>query len=140
QRLDFLENADRNGRGRVLRLPPFKHKLAETPIESVFPGRKLNYAPDPGRYNPDQGYLYLNQELEPMSDASASEIRATQFIPKFKKKKKLVFVLPMVMAIGGVERNAVEIMRQLKDRYHFVVVTMDPHDRSHGSFHHQLTG
>jgi glycosyltransferase involved in cell wall biosynthesis len=75
-----------------------------------------------------------------MSDASASEIRTTQFIPKFKREKKLIFVLPMVMAIGGVERNAVEIMKQLKDRYQFVVITMDRHDQSHGSLHHQLKG
>ena len=75
-----------------------------------------------------------------MSDASASEIRTTQFIPKFKKEKKLIFVLPMFMAIGGVERNAVEVMRQLKDRYQFVVITMDRHSQSRGSFHHQLKG
>jgi len=123
-----------------MRLPPFEHQFAETRIESVLPGRKLNYAPDLGRYSPDQGYLYINQEPEPMSDASASEIRTTQFIPKFKREKKVVFVLPMVMAIGGVERNAVEIMRQLKDRYQFVVITMDRHDQSHGSLHHQLNG
>ena len=138
--LDFLENADKKAKGRVLRLPPFEHQFADARVESLFPGRKLNYAPDPGRYTPDQGYLYINQEMEPMSDASASEIRATQFIPKFKKEKKLVFVLPMVMSIGGVERNAVEIMMQLKDRYHFVVITMDRHDQSRGSLHHQLNG
>src|SRR2546430_3503369 len=45
-----------------------------------------------------------------------------------------------LMSIGGVERNAVEIMTQLKDRYHFVVITMDRHDKSHGSLHHQLKG
>jgi len=51
-----------------------------------------------------------------------------------------VFVLPMVMAIGGVERNAVEVMTQLKDRYQFVVITMDRHDQARGSLHHQLKG
>ncbi len=137
--LDFLENADKKAKGRVLRLSPFKD-CAEARIENIFPGRKVSYSPDPGRYTPDQGYLYLNQELEPMSDASASEIRATQFIPKFKKEKKVVFVLPMVMGIGGVERNAIEVMTQLKDRYQFVVITMDRHDNSHGSLHHQLKG
>src|SRR5205085_5364210 len=138
--LDFVENPDNKAKGRVLRLPPFEQQFAETRIESVLPGRKLNYAADPGRYTPDQGYLYINLELEPMSDASASEIRTTQFIPKFKREKKLVFVLPMVMAIGGVERNAVEVMTQLKDRYQFVVITMDRHDQARGSLHHQLKG
>lgn len=137
--LDFLENAAKKAKGRVLRLAPFAG-FAEARIEEIFPGRKLGYAPDAGRYTADQGYLCLNQELEPMSDASASEIRLTQFIPRFKKEKKLVFVLPMVMAIGGVERNAVEIMKQLTDRYQFVVITMDRHDQAHGSLHHQLEG
>jgi glycosyltransferase involved in cell wall biosynthesis len=138
--LDFLENGDKKAKGRVMRLLPPDVPVTEVSVEKVFRNRTINYTADPGRYTPDQGYLYFNQDLEPMSDASASEIRGTQFIPKFKKKKKLVFVLPMVMAIGGVERNAVEVMRQLKDRYHFVVITMDRHDKSHGSFHHQLKG
>ncbi|MEK6280897.1 MAG: glycosyltransferase [Acidobacteriota bacterium] len=137
---DFLENGDKKAKGRVMRLLPPDFPVTEVGIEEVFRDRTINYAPDPGRYTPDQGYLYINQEFEPMSDASASEIRVTQFIPKFKKEKKLVFVLPIVMSIGGVERNAVEIMSQLKDRYHFVVITMDRHDNSKGSLHHQLKG
>lgn len=123
-----------------MRLLPPDFPVTEVGIEEVFQNKTINYEPDPGRYTPDQGYLYINQEMEPMSDASASEIRVTQFIPKFKKEKKLVFVLPMAMRIGGVERNAVEIMAQLKDRYHFVVITMDRHDKSRGSLHHQLKG
>ncbi len=138
--LDFLENGDKQAKGRVMRLLPPDFPVTEVSVEKVFRNSTINYTSDPGRYTPDQGYLYLNQELERMSDASASEIRATQFIPKFKKEKKLVFVLPMVMAIGGVERNAVEVMTQLKDRYQFVVITMDRHDQAHGSLHHQLRG
>ena len=138
--LEFLENGDSKAKGRVMRLLPAQVPVTEVPVEEVFRNKTISYAPDPGRYTPDQGYLYLGQAMEAMSDASASEIRVTQFIPKFKKEKKLVFVLPMVMAIGGVERNAIEVMRQLKDRYHFVVITMDRHDQSHGSFHHQLRG
>jgi len=138
--LDFLENVDKKAKGRVMRLLPAEFPVTEVSLEEVFTDRTINYAPDPGRYTPDQGYIYINHEFEPMSDASASEIGVTHFIPKFKKEKKLVFVLPMVMSIGGVERNAVEIMSQLKDRYHFVVITMDRHDQSKGSLHHQLKG
>src|SRR5438552_15264484 len=138
--LDFLENGDKQATGRVMRLLPPDSPVTEVPVEEVFKNKSINYATDPGRYTPDQGYLYLGQTMEAMSDASASEIRVTQFIPKFRKEKKLVFVLPMVMEIGGVERNAIEVMRQLKDRYHFVVITMDRHDQSHGSFHHNLRG
>ena len=138
--LDFLENGDKQAKGRVMRLLPPDSPVTEVPVEEVFKNKSINYATDPGRYTPDQGYLYLGQTMEAMSDASASEIQVTQFIPKFRKEKKLVFVLPMTMAIGGVERNAVEVMRQLKERYQFVVITMDRHDQAHGSLHHQLEG
>lgn len=36
--------------------------------------------------------------------------------------KPLVFVLPAFFAVGGVERQVVDMMRQLRDRYDFVVV------------------
>lgn len=36
--------------------------------------------------------------------------------------KPLVFVLPAFFAVGGVERQTVDMMRQLRDRYDFVVV------------------
>ncbi len=37
-------------------------------------------------------------------------------------EKPLVFVLPAFFAVGGVERQVVDMMRQLRDRYDFVVV------------------
>lgn len=39
--------------------------------------------------------------------------------------KPVIFVLPVFLAVGGVERNTVEVMRQLRDRYDFVVITME---------------
>jgi glycosyltransferase involved in cell wall biosynthesis len=138
--LSFPENGERQAKGRVLRLLPAEFPVSEAPIEEVFHHQEINYAPDIGRYTPDEGYLFIGQQSEGMSDSSASELRVTHFIPKFRKEKPLVFVLPMTMAIGGVERNAIEVMKQLQDRYHFVVITMDRHDKSRGSLHHQLNG
>jgi len=44
------------------------------------------------------------------------------------------------MVVGGAERNAIEVIRQLKDRYHFVVITMERPYEDRGSLHHQLRG
>jgi glycosyltransferase involved in cell wall biosynthesis len=54
--------------------------------------------------------------------------------------RPIVFVLPAVFAVGGVERNTVEIMRALNARYRFVVVTNEYHLAERGSLHHQLSG
>ena len=42
-----------------------------------------------------------------------------------EKSKQVVFVFPIFLAVGGVERNTVEIMRGLRDRFDFVVITME---------------
>lgn len=52
--------------------------------------------------------------------------------------KPVVFVFPIFLAVGGVERNTVEIIGRLKDRYDFVVVTFDRLRVEQGSLHHQF--
>ncbi|TXL75672.1 glycosyltransferase [Vineibacter terrae] len=47
-------------------------------------------------------------------------------------------VFPIFMATGGVERNTVEILRHLRDRYDFIVVTSERLKSHQGSLHHQL--
>lgn len=42
-----------------------------------------------------------------------------------EKSRPVVFVFPIFLAVGGVERNTVEIMRSLRDRFDFVVITME---------------
>ncbi len=52
--------------------------------------------------------------------------------------RKRVIVLSGFFAVGGVERNTIEIMRHLKDSFSFLVVTFEPHTEHVGSLHHQL--
>jgi glycosyltransferase involved in cell wall biosynthesis len=52
--------------------------------------------------------------------------------------KPVVFVFPTFLAVGGVERNTVEVIAKLKDKYDFVVVTFERLSRAHGSLHHQF--
>jgi glycosyltransferase involved in cell wall biosynthesis len=54
--------------------------------------------------------------------------------------KPLVFILPALFAVGGVERLIVEMMRQLRDRYEFVVITVERLSVGHGSLHGQADG
>jgi glycosyltransferase involved in cell wall biosynthesis len=53
-------------------------------------------------------------------------------------KKPLVFVFPTFLAVGGVERNTVEVIDRLKSHYDFVVVTFDRLRSGQGSLHHQF--
>lgn len=55
-------------------------------------------------------------------------------------ERPTVLVLPALFAVGGVERNTVEILRALASRYRFVVATTEPLEPSRGSLHHQLEG
>jgi len=54
--------------------------------------------------------------------------------------RPLLLVLPALFAVGGVERNTVEVLKELQDRYRFVVVTNEPHEPARGSLHAQLAG
>ncbi|MGH6849548.1 MAG: glycosyltransferase [Methylocella sp.] len=47
-------------------------------------------------------------------------------------------VFPIFMALGGVERNTVEILRALKNKYDFLVVTSERLAAHQDSLHHQL--
>lgn len=52
--------------------------------------------------------------------------------------RPVIFVLPVFLAVGGVERNAIEVIRKLKDRYRFIVITTEHLSESQGSLHWQL--
>ncbi len=52
--------------------------------------------------------------------------------------KPLVFVWPIFLAMGGVERNTIEIMKVLKSKYDFVVISMERIGPSLGSLHHDF--
>jgi glycosyltransferase involved in cell wall biosynthesis/GT2 family glycosyltransferase len=54
--------------------------------------------------------------------------------------KPVVFVLPALFAVGGVERLMNDMMRQLRDRYEFVVITVERLSVGHGSLHGQAEG
>ncbi|WP_017815612.1 glycosyltransferase [Paenibacillus shenyangensis] len=52
--------------------------------------------------------------------------------------KPIIFVLPIFMAVGGVERNTIEVMERLKQEYDFVVITFERHRKEQGSLFYQV--
>lgn len=68
------------------------------------------------------------------------EFHKVELLNNYKSNKKMIFVMPIFMAVGGVERNTVEIMRALKKEYDFCVITMERHAKGQGSLNHQLDG
>lgn len=54
-------------------------------------------------------------------------------LTKLIKNRPTVFVFPVFVAVGGVERNTVEIIRRLNDSYDFVIVTMERLRHEQGS-------
>lgn len=51
--------------------------------------------------------------------------------------KPIVFILPAMFAVGGVERLIIDMMRQLLPLYDFVLITTERLSEQHGSLHGQ---
>lgn len=103
----------------VLRLVP-----ACIPESSAPPEKDTIYVPSHGRGGSEgqkpEGVRHEIADLLPADDRPA------------------ILILSGFFAVGGVERNTVEIIRHLRDRYRFVLVTFERHTTSVGSLHHQL--
>jgi glycosyltransferase involved in cell wall biosynthesis len=60
----------------------------------------------------------------------------------FKKdltdSRPVIFVLPIFLAVGGVERNTIEVIRALREKFYFIVVTSERLSPDQGSLHWQL--
>lgn len=51
--------------------------------------------------------------------------------------REVVLVLPIMLAVGGAERNLIEVLKALRDRFSFVLVTTERLNLARGSLHHQ---
>ncbi|RQR67948.1 glycosyltransferase [Burkholderia sp. Bp9015] len=71
------------------------------------------------------------------SPDAAIRFLAPQF-PKCRAARPVIFVFPIFVAVGGVERNTVEIIRELNTQYDFVVVTMERLRAEQGSLGRQF--
>ncbi len=114
-------------KGRLLRLLPAPEGVREFSLEELFatgsehlqavnPNLKLSF----GQHTPDPPGVFDLHHLHAPDN------------------KPVVFVFPIIMAVGGAERNIIAVMQELQAKYHFVVITFDPHTSRGGSLHHQV--
>ena len=108
--------------GKYLRLPSMKKEQKSFLIADKFSKMHLN-----------------NGTLNKINGKNIT-CRLSDRICKYEKNKKMIFVLPIFLAVGGVERNTIEVMRQLKKEYEFCLITMERHSFLQGSLHYQLEG
>ena len=114
--------------GRVARLLPAPARVSEeNPIAFMGADRKFSITP--------AGLLVLGGgsglEAEPRGEGSSP-------LPVIVFEKPVIFVVTIFMAVGGAERNIIEVMRALRHKYTFVVITTERHTKGLGSLHHQV--
>lgn len=79
-----------------------------------------------------------NRELSPEIRIELLNLLKLKLKPKLQDNRPVVFVMPIFLAVGGVERNAIEVMRSLQSTYRFVVITTEYLSVRQGSLHWQL--
>ncbi len=96
-------------------------------------GRALRLLPGDGRV---QNFPFaVNAEFQTRKPAQLGVIRNPQ-----TTSKPVVFVLPALFAVGGVERLTIDMMRHLSPQYDFVLITTERLSTGHGSLHGQTEG
>ena len=123
QSLSALKNGRRSFCGKMLRLPGYHNTERNYSILEEFANVQLLL----------ESYLVTGHKTCPPYHSFSG------YVPR-QKEKPMVFVLPIFMAVGGVERNTIEIMRALQSQYEFCVITMERHTKEQGSLNHQLNG
>lgn len=108
-------------KGRYMRLPAYEIETNTINISTYWPNIKLN----------KEYYLGMNEIEYRISE---------RVFGKRKNTKPIIFVVPVFLAVGGVERNTIEVMRCLKEYYDFCLITIERHVEQQGSLHYQLQG
>ncbi|AIQ65801.1 hypothetical protein PSTEL_24540 [Paenibacillus stellifer] len=116
---NFIKNPD--GIGRFLRIPGSKRTDQQIDLSLVCPSIQSS-----------DGKNLFTKKQEPV-EWNNSIIFASK-----QKVKPTIIVLPVFMAVGGVERNTIEIMERLQKDYEFIVVTFESHRTEQGSLYYQI--
>ncbi len=115
------------GAGRLLRLPgPL---CAEA--DSLLPRLKTS------EIDEALSRLASNSVMRPRPDEKLLDLFQALITPRSGNKPRCL-IFPAFFAVGGVERNTVEIIRELREDYDFLVVSTERHSKSQGSLAYQL--
>lgn len=86
--------------------------------------------------------LYYNQKEIIFDEGKYCQRQTEKYVLPYLKstQRPTILVLPVFLMVGGVERNTVGVMEQLKDRYDFVTVVFEGLIKKNGSMHGQVRG
>jgi glycosyltransferase involved in cell wall biosynthesis/GT2 family glycosyltransferase len=113
-------------RGRVMRLLP-EYGFPKTSIPVLFSG-----------FHP----MVEGCEIR-LGEAPSARLRDIEdgcLLSRRPGEKPVMFILPALLAMGGVERLMLEVMRQLRHEYDYVIVTCQQLSEGQGSLHAAARG
>jgi glycosyltransferase involved in cell wall biosynthesis len=119
-------------RGRVMRCPQKESRAEKVqPLASLLPCIALRIEGADilvGKPSP------VRREIRPQ----ILDLLKNKLASNPNDKRPVIFVLPIFLAVGGVERNTIEVIRLLKEEFRFVVITTERLSPAQGSLHWQL--
>lgn len=111
--------------GKIIRAPYRKYPDAVArPLIEIVPDVELSA----------QDYFFA-----PRDEAFAPPAPKPNRRLRFQKKRPVILTVPMKLAVGGVERNTVEVMRSLKEDFDFVYLTTERISTAQGSIAGQVS-
>lgn len=121
--LELFARGSSKAVGRFIRIKGYRNCIEELDASQCFSDMQIT----------DDGVMTRGGA----SDAQPLVLDLQNPVPK---ERPLVFVFPVFMAVGGVERNTVEVMRRLSEQYDFVIITFERHSVNQGTLFHQTYG
>ena len=121
-----------HGRGRIIRCPQKKSVSQKTiHAKTLLPGHSISTSGA-------DILIGRSPELLPEIRTQLFNLLKIKLQPTCEDDRPVVFVLPIFLAVGGVERNTIEVIRLLESKYRFIVVTSEYLSTGQGSLHWQL--
>jgi glycosyltransferase involved in cell wall biosynthesis len=121
-----------HSRGRIIRCPQKMSVSQKTRhAKTLFPGHSISTS--------DADILIGKPPaLLPEIRTQLFNLLKTKLQSTHDDDRPVVFVLPIFLAVGGVERNTIEVIRLLESKYRFIIVTSEYLSTGQGSLHWQL--
>jgi Glycosyltransferase len=116
-----LSKKEMNASGKYIRIPGSKQIENVIDVNAIIPQIKC-----------------INESKLLIGEERLIEFNEKCSLDKAKKEKPIILVLPVFMAVGGVERNTADVMSRLSNSYDFVVVSFERHRPEQGSLYYQI--
>ncbi len=129
----FLKNAKikkkfskLKGTGKIIRLLPGHNEVRDINIGNIF-SSKIAY---------DSNVNIISVGIFSKKKKDYLTAKNNRIFYSFNKIRKIILVFPIFLAVGGVEKNTIEIMKALKYQYDFLIVNFEKLNEKTGTLHH----